>query len=219
MKYNYITDIDVDTTATGRIYHTPNGSYPSLTTILGKTNKSPWLAAWKERVGEEEAARISKLATDRGTIVHSYAERYFNGESIDIELGSEPRDIRQMSEDLISIIEPGLDEVYGQEQVLWSDKYRFAGRTDMVGIWKGIPSIIDFKTSKKQKQESQIRDYFIQTCGYAVAHNEMYNTAIKNIVIAITVEGGKPQLFEKTAPPYLYDLRKRRLEYDNLAGV
>ena len=86
----------------------------------------------------------------------------------------------------------------------------------MVGIWKGNPSIIDFKTSKKQKQESQIRDYFIQACGYAVAHNEMYGTGIKHIVIAITVDGGKPQLFEKLAPPFLYDLQRRRLEYDKI---
>lgn len=216
MKFNYLTEMEVDTLSTGRTYHTPDGSYPSLTTILGKTANNPWLAAWKARVGEEEAARVSKEATDRGTLVHSYAERHFNGERIWEDLMGEPTDVRQMSRDLIKIVEPGLDEIWGQEQVLWSNKYKYAGRTDMVGVWKGKPAIIDFKTSKKLKQATQIRDYFIQCCGYAVAHNEMYGTGIRDIVVAITIDGREPQLFEKTAPPFLYELQNRRAEYDKI---
>lgn len=216
MKFNYTTELDVDTLPTGRTYHTPDGSYPSLTTILGKTANNPWLSAWKARVGEEEAARISKEATDRGTLIHSFAERHFNGERIWEELREQPLDVRQMTRDLIKVVEPGVDEIFGQEQILWSNKYKYAGRTDMVGIWKGKPAIIDFKTSKKPKQATQIRDYFIQCCGYAVAHNEMYGTGIKDIVVAITVDGKEPQLFEKTAPPFLYELQNRRAEYDKI---
>lgn len=219
MQFNYVTEMSVDTLPTGRTYHTPAGSYPSLTTILGKTANNPWLEQWKARVGEEEAARVSKEATDRGTIVHSYAERYFNGDSIWEDLKNEPVDIRQMSRDLIKVVEPGVTEVWGQEQILWSAKYQYAGRTDMVGVWNGRPAIIDFKTSKKPKQSTQIRDYFIQCCGYAVAHNEMYGTGIRDIVVAITVDGKEPQLFEKTAPPFLYELQKRRADYKTLMGV
>lgn len=219
MKFYYVTDMSVDTLPTGRTYHTPDGSYPSLTTILGKTANNPWLEQWKQRVGEEEAARVSKEATDRGTLIHSFAERHFNGDSIWEELRSQPMDVRQMSRDLISLVSTGLQEVWGQEQILWSNKYRYAGRTDMVGIWKGRPAIIDFKTSKKLKQSTQIRDYFIQCCGYAVAHNEMYGTAIRDIVVAITVDGKDPQLFEKTAPPFLYELQNRRADYLKLVGV
>ena len=219
MKFNYITDMTVDTLATGRTYYTPDGSYPSLTTILGKTANNPWLEQWKARVGEEEAARVSKEATDRGTLVHSFAERYFNGESIWEELKTQPVDVRQMSRDLIKVVEPGVDEIWGQEQILWSNKYKYAGRTDMVGVWKGRPAIIDFKTSKKAKQSTQIRDYFIQCCGYAVAHNEMYGTGIKDIIVAITIDGKEPQIFEKTAPPFLYELQKRRADYGALVGV
>ena len=123
MKYNYTTELDVDTLPTGRTYHTPDGSYPSLTTILGKTANNPWLAKWKERVGEEEAARVSKEATDRGTLIHSFAERHFNGERIWEELRDQPIDVRQMTRDLIKVVEPGVDEIYGQEQILWSNKY------------------------------------------------------------------------------------------------
>lgn len=217
MKFNYITEMSVDTLSSGRTYHTPDGSYPSLTTILGKTSPNQvWLQRWKDRVGEEEAARISKEATDRGTWVHEIAERHFNGEDVHSTMHNLPSDVRQMSRDLIKIVEPGVEEVWGQEQILWSNKLKYAGRTDMVGIWKGKPTIIDFKTSKKPKYAKQIKDYFIQCCGYAVAHNEMYGTGIKDVVVAITVEGKPPQLFEKSAVPFLPELKYRRAQYDKI---
>jgi hypothetical protein len=211
--------MQVDTLATGRTYHTPDGSYPSLTTILGKTANNMFLEQWKARVGEEEAARISKQATDRGSLIHSFTERHFNGESIWAELREHPLDVRQMTRDLISVVEPNVTEIYGQEQILWSNKYKIAGRTDLVGLWKGIPTIVDFKTSKKTKAVTQIRDYFIQGCFYALAHNEMYGTSINNIAICITIDGKTAQVYEKTAAPFLYELQNRRTAYKTLMGV
>ena len=99
-------------------YHTPDGSYPSITTILGKTSDNTWLQKWIERVGEEEARRVSKEATDRGTLVHEYAEKHFNGEDVWQELSQERLDVRQMSRDLIRATERGIEEIWGQEQVL-----------------------------------------------------------------------------------------------------
>ena len=168
-KYKYTYDMKVETLPEGRTYYTPNGTYPSITTILGKTSNQIWLQKWKDKVGEEEAARISKKATDRGTLIHEYAERYFNSEEIFIDLVKESSDVIQMSKDLIRITESGVEEIWGQEQILWNNKLCYAGRCDMVGIWNGIPSIIDFKTSKKTKYIKQIKDYFIQCCAYAVA--------------------------------------------------
>ena len=132
------------------------------------------------------------------------------------KLSQEKSDVIQMSKDLIRIAESGVEDVWGQEQVLWSRKLRYAGRTDMVGIWKGKPTIIDFKTSKKKKYESQIKDYFIQCCAYAVAHNELYGTGIRNIAVLVTVADGEPQIFEKDAVPYLPFLKNRRIEFDRL---
>jgi len=216
MKFNYLTEVETDTLPTGRTYHTPDGSFPSITTILGKTANNVWLQKWKEKVGEEEAARVSKEATDRGTAVHEFAEQHFNGEDIYSKLSQEKSDVIQMSKDLIRIAESGVEDVWGQEQVLWSRKLRYAGRTDMVGIWKGKHTIIDFKTSKKKKYESQIKDYFIQCCAYAVAHNELYGTGIRNIAVLVTVADGEPQIFEKDAVPYLPFLKNRRIEFDRL---
>ena len=215
MKYDYLIDVKTETLKSGRTYFTPDGAYPSITTILGKTANNIWLQKWIEKVGEEEAARVSKEATDRGTLVHEFAERYFNGGSIS-DLALQTSDVKQMSEDLIVSVESGIEDIWGQEQVLWSNKYRYAGRTDMVGIWKGKPTIIDFKTSKKKKYVKQITDYFIQCCAYAVAHNELYGTGIRNMAVIVTVDGGEPQIFEKDAVPYLPLLKNRRREYDKL---
>ena len=154
-EIQHITEVETKTLKTGRTYYTPDGAYPSITTILGKTADNTWLQKWIERVGEEEAARVSKEATDRGTLVHEYAERHFNGEDVWDEIMNERLDVRQMSRDLIRATERGVEEVWGQEQVLWSNKYKYAGRTDMVGIWKGKPTIIDFKTSKKRKTRNR----------------------------------------------------------------
>ena len=218
MKFNYVTEVETDTLPSGRTYHTPDGSFPSITTILGKTANNVWLQKWKEKVGEEEAARVSKEATDRGTAVHEFAEQFFNGDDIYSDLSQAPKDVIQMTKDLIRIAQTGVEEVWGQEQVLWSKKYRYAGRTDMVGIWKGKPTIIDFKTSKKKKYENQIKDYFIQCCAYAVAHNEMYGTGIKDVAVLITVHNGEPQIFEKSAVPYLPFLKNRRADFDKLVN-
>ena len=217
LKYNYTFDMKVETLPEGRTYFTPDGDYPSITTILGKTANNVWLQKWKDKVGEEEAARISKEATDRGTLVHEYAERYFNNDAlIYSDLANETSDVIQMSKDLIKIAETGVEEIWGQEQVLWSKKLAYAGRCDMVGVWKGKPAIIDFKTSKKVKYIKQIKDYFIQCCAYAVAHNEMFGTGIRDVVILITVEGKDPQCFEPSAVPFLPDLKLRRNEYDKM---
>ena len=215
-KYKYTTDCATDTLPTGRTYHTPDGSYPSITTILGKTSDQTWLLKWKERVGEAEAARVSKVATDRGTLIHEYAERHFNGEDIWDDLYKEAIDVIQMSRDLIRTTEKGVEEIWGQEQVLWSNKYKYAGRTDMVGIRRGKPTINDFKTSKKKKSNKQITDYYIQGCAYAIAHNEMYGTGIQDVAIVMTIDNDKPIIFEQSAIPFLPLLKNRRMSFDKL---
>ena len=207
--FEYQYNIEAETLPSGRTYFTPDGDFPSITTILGKTANQTWLQAWKDKVGEEEANRISKKATDRGTLVHEYAEKFFNKEDIYGDLANESRDVIQMTKDLIRCVEKDVTDIWGQELVLWSKDLKFAGRTDMVGKWKGIPAIIDFKTSRKKKYIKHIKDYFIQCTAYAYAHNELYNTEIKKIIIAITVEDNDPQIFETNALVHIPDLKYR----------
>lgn len=217
IDYSVTNSVYAETLASGRTYMTPDGDFPSMTTILGKTSENQvWLQKWIEKVGEEEAARISKAATDRGTLVHEYAEKHFNGEDIKPDLMKERADVREMTANLIKAGERGIEEVWAQEIALWSPSLHYAGRVDLVGKWKGIPSIVDFKTSKKKKNVKQIKDYYVQCCGYAFAHNELFNTEIKQVVILITVESGGAQIFTGNMQHYLPELRYRVNKYHEL---
>jgi genome maintenance exonuclease 1 len=215
-KYDYTTTIKTETLTTGRTYFTPDGDYASITTLLGKTADKAWLQAWIDKVGEEEARRVSKEATDRGTLVHEIAENYFNGEDVTKEITKQELVTAQMTRNLIKAVSTGVEEIWGQEAVLWSKKLKYAGRSDMIGVWKGKPSIIDFKTSRRKKYVKQIKDYFLQGTAYAFAHNEMYGTNIRNLAIVITVENGEPQIFETSAVHHFSDLQNRIKQYHKM---
>lgn len=215
--YSICKDVTAETTEKGRLYKTPDGSYPSVTTILGKTANNIWLQRWKDKVGEEEAARISKMATDRGEIVHKYLERYWDGSnSWSEDILQEEITTQKMITNLIQATQKGVTKVWAQEIPVWSKILRYAGRVDMFGEWNKVPAVIDFKTSKKKKQIKDIRDYFIQCTAYAQAHNELFNTDLKKIVVLITVENSEVQVFESDMRPFLPDLKYRITQYFKL---
>lgn len=203
----------------GRYYKTPDGNFPSVTTILSNTSYKPWLIAWKNRVGEIEAARISKIATDRGEAVHSFAERYFNGEkNIWDEVKQAQKqhyDIYNMTYNLIQCVRKNVTEVYKQEMAVWHKNLLYAGRLDMVGLWKNEITIIDFKTSKHFKSSID-RDYYIQASFYAMAHNLMFRTMIKKFAILVTVQDREVQIFEGNILPYIPEVRLRVKQFYNI---
>jgi hypothetical protein len=218
IDYNITTSVTAETLTTGRTYFTPDGSYPSITTLLGRTSPSlVWLQKWKDKVGEEEAARVSKEATDRGTAVHEYLEKYWNNESVLGDLAKEPANVRLPATALINGTSRNVTEVWAQEIPVWSPTLKFAGRVDMIGLWNGIPSIIDFKTSKKVKKGKDIKDYFLQASGYAYAHNELFGTKIQKIVIIVAVDGEEePLIFEQKAAIFIPELKNRISTYYKL---
>lgn len=173
------------------------GLFPSITTVLGHTpapETTAWLSAWKARVGESEAARKSKAATDRGTNVHTMLERFVRGE--DIRKDQFPSEhvcvFNSMKLELTKI-----NAVVGQEMVLYSKTLGVAGRCDMVAEHQGELSIVDYKTSTHAKTHDDIGDYWLQTAFYALAHNEMYGTNIEKLVIMMGVENKLPLVFKK----------------------
>lgn len=218
INYDIGKTVYAETLPTGRTYFTPDGAYPSITTLLGKTSASlVWLQKWKDNVGEEEAARISKEATDRGTAVHEYLEKYWNGDDILGSLSKEPANIRLPARALINGTSRNVTEVWAQEIPVWSPTLKFAGRVDMIGMWNNIPAIIDFKTSKKIKKGKDIKDYFLQASGYAYAHNELFGTNIQKIVIIVAVDGEEePLIFEQKAPVFIPELKNRITTYYKL---
>jgi len=188
------------TTKNGRRYFTPEGkAYPSITTILGQVSKEG-IKEWRKRVGEEEANKISRQASTRGTAVHQLCEDYINNVP-DWNKDVMPNNLASFL-DLKKIIDERLDNVWFQEEFLYSDKLGCAGQVDCIAEFDGQLSIIDFKTSRKPKKEEWIENYFIQTSFYAAAFYERTGIVIKQCVILITVDGHEPQIFK--IEPYQY---------------
>jgi len=165
-----------------RLYNTPSGNLPSVTTILDKTKDKTFLIEWKKRVGEEEANRITKEASGLGTIFHKHLENYILGE----ERPNGNNFVYKLAKDMSEVvIEKGLvniNEIWGSEiSLYYPDLY--AGTTDLVGVHDGTPAIMDYKSTTKPKKEEWIEDYYLQCCAYALAHNELYGTKINKIVI------------------------------------
>jgi len=207
MKFNYCTpkqlqDLQSITFPDGKRYYTlPDGTrLPSVTTVIGATKKAA-IMAWRKRVGEEKANQISRKASGRGTNVHSMCEEYLNNE----ELGVYMPDAIEM----FLSIKPYLNKInniHYQEQALWSTQLGMAGRVDCIAEYEGVLSVIDFKTSSRPKDESDIQDYFWQTAAYSLMYEELVGKPIDNLVIIMAVENGNPLIFKQKTEDHIEGL-------------
>ena len=199
-------DLKTTTTEEGRRYLTPNGdAYPSVTTVLSDYNKEAILE-WRKRVGNEEANKISRLASSRGTRVHSLCENYLKNNLTELKIKSLMPDVKQMFTSIRPIMDERVTTVYALEQALYSDELQLAGRVDAIAKWDGSTSIIDFKTSSKPKKEEWIQNYFMQATAYALMAEEIMNCRIDQIVILIAVNESEPQVFVKQKDDYVKQL-------------
>lgn len=192
-----LPDLKSETHSDGkRYYTTPSGKrLPSVTTVVGAMKKQA-IMEWRNRVGEVEANRISKLATGRGNRVHDLAERYLKNEKIDWV--REMPDSVEMFRTLIPHLHR-INNIHYIEQALWSEQIGLAGRVDLIAEWDGVLSVIDFKTSKKIKKKDDIQDYFAQCTAYAGMYEEHVSVPVDQIVIVMAVENEEPLIFiEKT---------------------
>lgn len=183
-KYNYPA-LERITMDVGRYYlDSTNNPVPSVTTVLSATSSSSeGISRWRIKVGEEEADRIIKQSTDIGTAVHEAIERFLNNEEWDLFDNTEDQGIaKNITNKFIDVGLSGITEIWGLEVGLLLDNL-YAGTADCVGLYKNIPTLIDFKTAKKIKRRDWIEDYFLQGCAYANAHNVMFGTDIEQIVI------------------------------------
>jgi hypothetical protein len=177
-----------------RYYNTPSGNkYPSVTTILSELTKKH-IAAWREKVGQETAQKISTQAARRGTNVHKIAEKYMLNDPLYLSKDTSPLAI-DMFKQLQPIIDRDVSIVYGSEMPLYSDYLRTAGRSDLFCQFQGTNTILDFKTASKPKKEEWIQNYFLQCTTYAI--KEMFNVVVPTIAVVIAVENDSPQLFVK----------------------
>ena len=202
-------DLKAVTTESGRRYTTPTGEqYKSITTVLSNHSKQA-IMEWRDRVGAEEANKISGAASRRGTQVHKICEDYINNETNEFRLQTLMPNLKELFFKIKPIIDANLGDVYSQEQALYSHQLRVAGRVDLIGMWNGKLSVIDFKTSTKQKEESYIQNYFMQCTAYALMFSELTGMWIDDIVVLIATGEGEAQLFERQ----IHDYRKPLMEY------
>jgi genome maintenance exonuclease 1 len=166
--------------------------YPSITTLLSNLSKEA-IKAWRERVGHEEANKISRQAAGRGTAVHAMCELYVNNNP-DYARDVMPNILNDFNR-IKNILDTRIGIVYGQELPLYSDHLGVAGRVDCVAEFDGKLSIIDYKTSKKTKKYEWCHSYFMQECFYAIAWEERTGIPITQLVTIISVDDAEPQVF------------------------
>ena len=179
--------------------------YPSITTVLSSYNKQAILE-WRQRVGEEEANRVSRKASNRGTKLHSTVEQYLLNEMSPLKMHTMMPDMKELFLKLKPFLDENVNNIYGIEQPLYSHRLRLAGRCDCIGEWDGKISIIDWKTASRTKEKESIANYFMQASAYAEMFEEITGKEINQIVVAISVEDDAPQIFIEDKSKYLPEL-------------
>ena len=212
-NFNYVgsdlTELQTENIDGRRFYKTPNGSYQSITTLLSNLSKAG-IQAWRARVGEEEANRISTKASRQGTAVHALCEQYIKNEENFLD-GKMPH-LVEMFESIIPLLDR-IDNVHVTEGAMYSDDLKLAGRTDLIAEFDGQLAIIDYKTSRKIKTWEMCHSYFMQGSFYAHAYEERTGIAINNIVIIMAVENEEPLLFRETKDRWLEPLKSVIYKY------
>jgi hypothetical protein len=233
-KFNHtpvkLEKIKATTNNGNRLYETPSGDlYPSITTVLSPRNKKG-LMEWRKRVGEDVANHVARTAAARGTKVHHMCEDYLNNMFID-----DPEKWAQhkknflpycLFEQLKNQTFNDIDDIYAQEAGLYSDKYKVAGRVDCIARYKGDISIIDFKTSTKERSDDWNENYYIQGSAYAEMFEELTGISTNQVVILVVTEDGTVQEFVKQKSDYIdllvdaiSDWREQNVVRKNIATV
>ena len=190
-----------------RLYETPSGrAYPSITTVTGLLKRQA-IQEWRERVGAEEANKISGRASSRGTRVHSLCENYLSNLEVTPNY---------LDHELWQGITPLLDRInniHALETKLYSDHLEVAGTVDCVAEFDGKLSVIDFKTSSRVKSHDDIHDYYMQCSAYAVAFEERTNLPVSQLLIVMAVDDHDPLLFFEKRNNWIDKFKQLREDY------
>jgi genome maintenance exonuclease 1 len=193
-----------------RFYKTPDGIFPSVTTVVG-WEKQKFFSEWRSKNPEE-----SKRVTSRGTKFHKLLETYLNNENLEYE------NMHSMQKSLFSLIKPEIDKIdniIALETPLFSKTIGLAGRVDCIAEYDGKLSIIDFKASTKEKRESDIDNYFAQATAYALMFQERTGIRIDNFAILIACEDGLRQVFSGQPLKYVRHLSNLIKRYKDAHDV
>jgi genome maintenance exonuclease 1 len=185
-----------------RFYDIDGKAYPSITTVLG-IQKKEQLQDWRNKIGEDVANWEMGRAARRGKATHTLIEQYLKG------LTPSERGVLPLG--LFRLIKPYVDQIdniHCLETIMYSKQLTIAGQVDCIAEYNGKLSVIDFKTANKERQESWIENYFMQTTAYAQMYEEIFGKKIEQIVILLASEDGSTQSFIKETKDYMTPLMK-----------
>jgi len=196
IHHNYLGDLELEKKETGgiRLYHLPDGQWvPSITSVTSFYNREIFIK-WRKRVGLEEANRITKRATARGTDFHQVCQDYLENKELDWA------NYQPLTKFMFHHAKPYLDKInniHAIERTLYSEYLGLAGRVDCIAEYEGELAVIDFKTSEKIKPEEWIENYFVQEMFYAAAYYELTNIPPVKLITLMVTPGGEVKVFDK----------------------
>jgi hypothetical protein len=196
IHHNFLGDLELEKKEQNgiRLYHLPDGQWvPSITSVTSFYNRQIFVK-WRERVGLEEANRITKRATARGTDFHQVCQDYLENKELNWD------DYQPLTKFMFYHLKPELDKInniHAIERTLYSQYYGLAGRVDCIAEYEGELAVIDFKTSDKIKPEEWIENYFVQEMFYAAAYYELTEKPIKKLITLMVTPGGEVKVFDK----------------------
>ena len=193
---NFLGDLELKKKETPgcRLYELPSGQWvPSITSVTSFYNRQIFIN-WRKKVGIEEANRITKKATTRGTDYHEAAQAYLENRDLVWE------DYLPATRFMFHHSTPYLDKInniHAIERTLYSEYYGLAGRVDCIAEYEGELAVIDFKTSEKIKPEKWLENYFVQEMFYASAYYELTEIPVKKLITIMVTPGGEVKVFDK----------------------
>lgn len=219
-----VTNID---SSNGRVYVTPSGQYPSVTTMLSKTANKHGLIAWRNKIGDVEADKIVKEAAERGTIMHKYLEDYMTlyptatidnaKEFIQVSgINKESYNIQLMAKNIIKFLANNNFSTVAQEIAVWDDELKIAGRCDNIGFLQNKLVLLDYKSARSEKKRQYVEDYYLQATAYCKAFNQLFPVKITKFHILVANELGGFQVFSGFPNSKIGELRYRVKQFYNL---
>lgn len=200
---NHLGDLELNSRQVDgvRFYGIPSGdSYPSITSVTSHKNRK-FFADWRKRVGEDEANRICKAATTRGTNFHEVCQDYIENNL--------KEDYDELSMKMFEAVKPELDKigvVHAVERSMYSEVLGIAGRVDCIAEYEGELAIIDFKTATKMKKEEWIEQYFVQEVAYACMYYELTKIPVKKLITIMVTPQCEVKVFDKRDKMYYIKL-------------
>jgi genome maintenance exonuclease 1 len=196
IHHNYLGDLELEKKEQNgiRLYHLPDGQWvPSITSVTSFYNRQTFID-WRKRVGIEEANKITRIATARGTDYHQVCQDYLENKELDWS------NYQPATKFMFHHAKQELDKInniHAIERTLYSEYLGLAGRVDCIAEYDGELAVIDFKTSSKIKPEKWIENYFVQEMFYAAAYYELTKIPIVKLITIMVTPEGEVKVFDK----------------------